>query len=156
MDAVTILEKFIDSRAGIEEIVSPQQLSKWFPKNTNSTSLQILSQYLQEDRNEITQRIKDNIKEEFSVPLEDIISKEQQQEIEEVEQLVHNLESLANVSQVQEQVLDDQTERYTQDIKIMLQSIEMLLDKSGRLQAVPEEYVSSSIESLNKIVTNGN
>lgn len=152
MDAFDLLEKFIDSRSGVDEIIATHQLKKWLPKRTDEASLQMLSDLLKQERRELVNNIKQDIEHEFHIPLQNIIASRQKNELEELKNLVGTLSELTSVSQAQEKMLDDEIEKNTGDIKILSKVIEGLADKSEKMKDISDDSLIESVEKLNQLV----
>lgn len=152
MDAASILEKLIDTRSGSSDIIAPYQLKKWLPKNVSATSLQVLSQYLQDDRNAVIEEVKENIKQEFNVPVEDIITKEQENEADAIEKLVKDLTNLEDALSFHDLSMDREIDQCTTDIHKLTAVVKGLTDRSSKLKSIDHESMTESIETLGQLI----
>ncbi|EGV64557.1 hypothetical protein CANTEDRAFT_113324 [Yamadazyma tenuis ATCC 10573] len=164
MDASTILEKFFESRADVDEIINPNQLRKWFPKSTSSTSLQILYEILHEDRKIILQRVSENIKSEFKIPLSidgtsinpnNNDASTALTEKYNMSSFLEHLKDIERVSLTQHKVLDEKIDAYSRDIEKLLSLINDVGDKLDRDDGLSASSSLGAVNTLEAIIDGG-
>lgn len=157
MEPSNILEKFVDSRGNVEELLSSKQLSKWFPKSTDPTTLQLLRDALRSDRERILNNVKSSIKQEFDVPLldsDDInadrisTTKTLTTDKYTVPEFLAQLKEIDHTAQSQNHILDSQIQECIEEIEVLSQ---LLLQIAERNEHIQQSKVEDSLEAIDTL-----
>lgn len=159
MEPSSILEKFVESRGNVEELLSSKLLAKWFPKSTDPTTLQLLRDALRADRERILDNVRSCIKEEFDVPLIDTnelntsasnSNNEFHSDKYTVQAFLSQLKDIELTAQSQDSILDSQIEECVAEIQVLSQSLLQIAEKSEQIQ---QSKVNDSLEAIDTLKT---
>ncbi|CAH6723352.1 hypothetical protein CLIB1444_14S02146 [[Candida] jaroonii] len=152
MDAVTILEKYFESKANVDDILNLKVGKKLFPKDTDQNSVNKVLQCLQRDRSVIMDTIKNNIRHEFSVPIKDIIGEIEEfdeaiQDTHTVNSLLRKLQGVEGTMRSQCDSLDVQIDSVTKDIELLNEQLKQIEGDSTSI-----EDAVKAVELLDEII----
>lgn len=154
MDAVTILEKYFESKANVDDILNLKVGKKLFPKGTDQNSINKVLECLQRDRAAILETIKNNIHHEFAVPIKDIIGEIEEfdeaiQDTHTVNGLVRKLQGVEGTMKTQCDSLDIQIDSVTKEIESLNEQLKLI---EGDLKSI--EDAAKAVELLEGIIHN--
>lgn len=135
MDSSAIVQNYLVSKSGLDNILTLDQFQREFPKGTSRGLVQnIYNELVNQRKEHVVQPVKKETEQIFEIPIEEVVKRNLESSLhtpsllqkETLDDLVSRLEKLVTLLTDEVNVIDNRLQRGTKEIKTMIQDLDNL------------------------------